>query len=426
MSRTSQNSYLGAGVQLDDTKYGVPVIEEGAISLTPRRQVYGLRGEARNLSGLFSSVRGSLAYHRYRHEELVGNIVGTEFQNDLVDVDVRATHREVGKMTGTVGVSGYARTFDSVGEEALSPRVDQDVFSAFSYQEVAWSHASLQFGGRYDHAAYSPDGGLRARNFNNLSFSVGSLYRPTEKSTLAVSFARAARNPALEELYFYGLHAGNFSFEIGNPNLDSEVAYGLDVSYRARLSRLSTEITYFNNRIDNYIFRSPVDEADFVARFGDAAVPEEGLPIIEFLGRDARLQGVEAHADVDVTKGLHLEFGVDTVHGSLRDSGEPLPRIPPVRFIGGVQYHRDALQVGAQVVSALEQDRVYGSETTTPGYATLRLFGAYSLQAGRLLHTFSARLDNVTDELYRNHLSLVKDVVPEMGRNFRVVWGVKF
>ena len=426
VSRTSQNSYLGAGVQLDDTKYGVPVIEEGAISLTPRRQVYGLRGEARNLSGLFSSVRGSLAYHRYRHEELVGNIVGTEFQNDLVDVDVRATHREVGKMTGTVGVSGYARTFDSVGEEALSPRVDQDVFSAFSYQEVAWSHATLQFGGRYDHAAYSPDGGLRARNFNNLSFSVGSLYRPTEKSTLAVSFARAARNPALEELYFYGLHAGNFSFEIGNPNLDSEVAYGLDVSYRARLSRLSTEITYFNNRIDNYIFRSPVDEADFVARFGDAAVPEEGLPIIEFLGRDARLQGVEAHADVDVTKGLHLEFGVDTVHGSLRDSGEPLPRIPPVRFIGGVQYHRDALQVGAQVVSALEQDRVYGSETTTPGYATLRLFGAYSLQAGRLLHTFSARLDNVTDELYRNHLSLVKDVVPEMGRNFRVVWGVKF
>jgi iron complex outermembrane receptor protein len=432
VSRTSQNAYLGAGVQIDDTKYGVPVIEEGAISLTPRRQVYGGRGEARNLSGLFSSVRGSLAYHRYRHEELVGTIVGTEFRNDLVDVDVRATHREIGKMTGTVGVSGYARTFDSIGEEALSPRVEQDVYSAFSYQEVAWPHAKLQFGGRFDHAGYAPDGGLRARTFNNVSFSVGSLLRPNEKSTLALSFARAARNPALEELYFFGLHAGNFSFEIGNPNLDSEVAYGLDVSYRARLSRLSAEVTYFNNQIQNYIFRSPVGEAEFAARFGagesdgGGAMPEETLPIIEFVGRDARLQGVEAHADLDITAGLHLEFGVDTVHGSLRDSGEPLPRIPPVRFTGGVQYHRDALQVGAQVVSALEQDRVYGSETTTPGYATLRLFGAYSLQAGRLLHTFSARLDNVTDELYRNHLSLVKDVVPEMGRNFRVVWGVRF
>ena len=34
--------------------------------------------------------------------------------------------------------------------------------------------------------------------------------------------------------------------------------------------------------------------------------------------------------------------------------------------------------------------------------------------------------DNVTNELFRNHLSLVKDLVPEMGRNFRVVWNVGF
>jgi outer membrane receptor protein involved in Fe transport len=100
--------------------------------------------------------------------------------------------------------------------------------------------------------------------------------------------------------------------------------------------------------------------------------------------------------------------------------------VPPVRFIGGLQYHRDALQVGAQVVSALEQDRIYGTETPTAGYTTLRLFGAWSVPTGRLLHTFSARFDNVTNELYRNHLSLVKDVVPEMGRNARVVWSVRF
>jgi outer membrane receptor protein involved in Fe transport len=69
---------------------------------------------------------------------------------------------------------------------------------------------------------------------------------------------------------------------------------------------------------------------------------------------------------------------------------------------------------------------VYDIETPTDGYTTLRLFTAYSLQAGTTLHTFSGRFDNVTNELYRNHLSLVKDLVPEMGRNFRVVWSVKF
>lgn len=42
------------------------------------------------------------------------------------------------------------------------------------------------------------------------------------------------------------------------------------------------------------------------------------------------------------------------------------------------------------------------------------------------MHTFTARLDNVTNELYRNHLSYIKDEVPEMGRNFKVVYAVKF
>ncbi|HTU99000.1 MAG TPA: TonB-dependent receptor [Luteitalea sp.] len=444
-ARTTQDSYLGVGVQLDDTEYGVPVIHGGEIKLTPERQVYGARGEFRNLPGLFSSARGSVALHRYRHDEIEGGEVGTQFSNDVLDLDLRATHKAIGRLTGTVGVSGYTRSFEAIGEEALSPRVDQDVVSAFSYQEVTWPHVTMQFGGRYDRASFSPAGGLRPRTFDNVSFSLGGMVRPTDQSTLAVSFARAARNPALEELYFFGVHAGNLSFEVGNDALESEIAYGLDVSWRVRLSRVSAEVTYFNNSIQNYIFRSPLDEDTFHDRFGDVAhghddhdhdhdhahEGEEGehgeeYPIVEFLGRDARLQGVEAHADIDAGAGWHLEGGIDTVRGTLRDSGDPLPRIPPVRFIGGVRYHWNALQLGTQLVHARSQERVYDIETPTDGYTTVRLFGAYSLQSGRLLHTVSARVDNIADELYRNHLSLVKDLVPEMGRSARVTWSVKF
>ncbi len=438
LSRTSQDGYVGVGVQLDDSRYGVPVVHGGEIELTPRRQVYGTRGELRNIPGFFTSARGSVAYHRYRHDEIEGGEVATRFENDLLDVDVRATHRAVGRMTGTTGVSGYQRRFEAIGEEALSPAVDQRVISAFTYQEVAWSHLTLQFGGRYDHTGYSPGGGLRSRTFDNVSFSVGSLFRPTDSSTIAVSFARAARNPALEELYFFGQHAGNLAFEIGNDQLDSELAYGLDVSYRVRLPRFSAEVTYFNNTVNGYIFRNEITEDEFEQRFGHDAAGHlhdhshdhggdaEEYPFVEFVGRDARLQGVEAHADLDLTAGLHLELGVDTVHGSQRDDLGPLPRIPPVRYTGGLRYHWNALQAGAHLVHALDQERVYGVETPTAGYTTLRLFGAYSVPAGRLVHTFSARIDNVTNELYRNHLSLLKDILPEMGRNARVVWSVKF
>ena len=98
-----------------------------------------------------------------------------------------------------------------------------------------------------------------------------------------------------------------------------------------------------------------------------------------------------------------------------------------MRFTGGLRYHRNALQLGAQVVSAADQDRVYGTETPTDGYTTLRLFGAYSVQTGGpAAHVHRARSTTSPTSCYRNHLSLVKDLVPEMGRNFRVVWNVGF
>jgi len=88
---------------------------------------------------------------------------------------------------------------------------------------------------------------------------VGLLYKPAaanDKLTFAVSLAHAARNPALEELYFFGAHPGNFAFEIGNAELGSETALGFDASVRWRHRRVGGELTYFRNSIDNFIFRN--------------------------------------------------------------------------------------------------------------------------------------------------------------------------
>ena len=43
-----------------------------------------------------------------------------------------------------------------------------------------------------------------------------------------------------------------------------------------------------------------------------------------------------------------------------------------------------------------------------------------------LTNTITARLDNATNETYRNHLNYLKDVLPEMGRNFKLVYSVSF
>jgi iron complex outermembrane recepter protein len=311
-------------------------------------------------------------------------------------------------------VSAYSRNFEAIGEEALSPPVDQHTLSAFTYQEATWSRFTLQFGGRVERTSFRPSGDVIDRDFTNGSGSIGALLRATDKSTLAVSLARAVRNPALEELYFFGPHVGNFAFEEGDPNLGAEKALGVDVSYRWRLARASGEVSWFRNSIDNYIFRNPTGEV------------EEDLPVIQFAGVDALLQGVEAHTDLEVTAAFMVEVGLDYVRGTLRASDDPLPRMPPLRFLGGARYHWNALQFGGQVVATAKQDRVFGAETPTDGYGLLKLFGVYSKPLGQAVHTFTLRLDNVTDETYYNHLSFIKDVAPEMGRNVKVVYGVRF
>jgi iron complex outermembrane receptor protein len=100
--------------------------------------------------------------------------------------------------------------------------------------------------------------------------------------------------------------------------------------------------------------------------------------------------------------------------------------MPPLRTQLGLRYQYNAFQIGGNVVLAAEQDRVFAEETETDGYQLLKLFAAYSAQTGRVLHTITARLDNVTDELYRNHLSLIKELAPEMGRNFKLLYNVRF
>jgi iron complex outermembrane receptor protein len=188
---------------------------------------------------------------------------------------------------------------------------------------------------------------------------------------------------------------------------------------------VSGEVTYFFNDVSNFILRRELTDEEFEERFPDEEKPED-LVAVEFVGADSRLQGIEAHADVTVMPWLIFETGFDWVRGEQSATGDPLPRMPPLRLRTGLRYQRDAFQAGGEVLTVAEQNRVFGAETPTEGYAMLKLFTSYSFVSGGATSTITARLDNATDRLYRNHLSLIKDLVPEIGRNFKLLYSVQF
>ena len=423
LSWTGTDGYIGGSVAYDRTHYGVPLIEDGETNLNPRRRVLTLRGERRNLEGVFESVRASLGVRRYRHDELDGEEVATAFRNNTTEFDVLARHRPAGRLTGSVGVWALGRGFATAGEEVLSPDVDQRSYAGFAYEELTVNpHLSLQFGGRLERTSFAPQAGAPDRAFTNVSASIGVLARPTEATTVAFNLARAVRNPALEELYFEGPHRGNFAFEIGDPTLGTEKALGFDLALRWRGHRTSGEVTYFLNSIRDFIYREYT---------GDIV---EGLPETFFAATDGRLQGIESHVDVALTSLVSAEAGLDYVRGSLTALDRPMPRIPPLRGRLGVRVQKNALQAGVDAVFTGTQDRIFtvqglgGSvgETQTDGYGIAKLFVAYSFANGPAVSTLTVRLDNAGNARYRNHLNYLKDLVPEIGRNLKVLYNVRF
>ncbi len=184
----------------------------------------------------------------------------------------------------------------------------------------------------------------------------------------------------------------------------------------------SGELTYFVNRVDNFIFRqlSGAIEDDLFETF--------------FVQGDAKLQGIESHIDVRVAPIAFLEGGIDYVRGDLTSIDKPLTRMPPLRGRAGLRLQKNAFQAGVDGVFTAKQDRIYtidtpqGSvgESATDGYNLLKLYTSYSFVSGKSTNTITARLDNATDTLYRNHLNYLKDLAPEMGRSLRVVYSVKF
>jgi iron complex outermembrane receptor protein len=422
---TSDRGYFGASYAYDRTHYGIPFVEEGETNLNPRRQNFTVRGESRSMGGFFEGVRGSFGVRRYKHDELDGEVVATSFINNTTELELLGHHRRFGRLTGSIGGSFLTRNFSALGEEALSPEVDQRGGAFFVYEELsAGQHAQIQFGGRVEHASFEPQADEPARDFTNVSGSVGLLFLPTDRTTIAFSLARAARNPALEELYFHGPHPGNNAIENGDPDLDSEHSLGFDASVRWRSAVASGEVTFFVNRIDNFIFR----------QFTGTVDEEEGLAETIFAQADGRLAGIESHIDLKVAPIVWVEGGLDYVRGEFTSLDMPMPRIPPLRGRAGVRLQKNAFQAGAEGIFTAKQDRIYAlgfggvtvGETPTDGYNLLKVFASYSFGSNRAASTITARLDNATDALYRNHLNYLKDLAPEMGRNFALVYNVKF
>ncbi|HQU92768.1 MAG TPA: TonB-dependent receptor, partial [Pyrinomonadaceae bacterium] len=101
-------------------------------------------------------------------------------------------------------------------------------------------------------------------------------------------------------------------------------------------------------------------------------------------------------------------------------------RIPPARGRIGLDLHYKDLSVRPEAVFAAAQKDVFPLETSTAGYGTVNVAGSYTIGRQHFAHIISLNAYNLTNKLYRNHVSFIKDLVPEIGRGIRVGYTIRF
>jgi iron complex outermembrane receptor protein len=418
---TGARAFFSVGGGIERNRYGVPFAglfegePDAQIDLDVRRRTLRADAGMRNLGGAFADgFRVTASFLDYRHDEIETEggeeALGTRFNNRVVTLRAELEQPHGRRLGGRVGAELFTRQYSAVGEEALAPATDHRSFALFAYEEARVGNQRIQFGARYEHNRYES---AVDRTFNGLSGSLGIHSEIGEATAVVANLTAASRAPALEELFNFGPHLGNLAFEVGNPDLELERTLGLDVSVRRRHGRISGELNGFLYAIRNFVFLDVTDEI------------EDGLRVSHYQQGDSRFTGMEAQVHVEAHERAEINASVAFVRATLTETGEALPRIPPVHARLGVTAHFGDLTVTPEVVAYGRQGRVFRDETPTAGWVTFGISAAWQKVAAHATHVITASAYNLSDATYRLHTSFIKDLAPEIGRGVRLVYTVR-
>ena len=398
--------------------------EEGGISLDIEQTRYDAALHWHEPIAALEVMRGFLTYTDYEHAEIEGSgEVGTEFSNETWEGRLEAVHQQMGGFHGVLGLQASTGKFSAIGEEAYIPETDTSEWGVFVVEDYHAGNWLFELGLRYDRVEREPDVGSD-EDFNAFSASGSALWDVAPAWQLGLALSRSERAPAVEELYSnagndspgdWVEHAATASIELGDQGLDTETSNNADFSLRWSGGGHWLDITVFYNDFSDYI--NLLNTGQEVGE----------TPVLVYAQEDAEFYGLEFDSEFTLASfgGGEVRAGLwgDYTRGEL-DSGDDIPRLPPLRIGARLAWATESLELWTRVVDADEQDKPGANEEPTDGYTKWDAGADYRLPVGGSEMTLFLALNNITDEEIRLSTSFLRDIAPEAG--FSVEAGIRW
>ena len=429
--------HLGASADTYDSTYGV--VAEPDVVIRMKREHIGVSAEAGELTGPLRRARVQLNDTRYRHDEVDGSgAVGTTFKTSGTEARFEIEHAPIGTLRGLVGAQFENVDFSALGDEAFVPSTNTRRRAVFVTEETAWRLGSLSLGARLETVrvasagdADAPEpkfGAPAARRFSLRSASISNLHRLNAEWSLSGTASLTERAPTSFELYANGVHAATAAFERGDAQLRSERGHNIDLALQWKSGRDHLRIGAYRARFSRFIaLEATGAEASVAADDGSA----RRYPEFAFRSVPARLHGVEIegrHRLLDRGWTLDGSGKFDLTRATNAATGEPLPRIAPLRTTLGLDAASGAWAGRIEIEYAARQRRVPATDTATASHSLVNLSLTRKVALGGQDSLWFLKLNNLGDTLAYNASTVetLRGLVPLPGRALKTGVRVRF
>lgn len=249
------------------------------------------------------------------------------------------------------------------------------------------------------------------------SAHVGLLYALNDDMDLSFNAGRSFRAPSLEESFKY-IDLGNM-VRLGDPNLDPEKGYSLDLGFRIWKPKFNFKMNGFVNWLSDMIVEEP---GDYIYTSVSGTI--DTIPaLINTNVNNARLYGIDLSFEYNFYSNWIIYGAGAYVRGEDTQNDTDLPLIPPANGRLGLHYEIPKY-FGADIIAigSADQKKVADGENETMGYARFDLRVNSSLIDLNFAKVqFFGGIENIGDRAYTNHLSTNRGAISiEPGRNYYI------